>query len=164
MNMKSKEFPHFSLLNKAFQMANHDIAKLLDKTGQELLNQLRKNARITFKELGKRVNLTAPAVADRVQKMEEASIIRGYTTDINLDKLGFSILAIVHIRKLGGRSCDWVASQLEDISEVEEILRITGDDSMMVRIAAQSMDQLTVVLDKVSKFGTPETSILRNPD
>jgi Lrp/AsnC family leucine-responsive transcriptional regulator len=139
-----------------------EIEKLLDPTGWRLLSELQQNARLTYRELGQRVGLSSPAVAERIQRMEAAGIIRGYHIELDLERLGLPIQAMVHLRELGGRSCDQVAAQLEEMPEVREIYRITGDDSMMARVAARSVDELTRVLDRFSEFGVPDTSILRS--
>ncbi|MEM8858727.1 MAG: Lrp/AsnC family transcriptional regulator [Chloroflexota bacterium] len=136
--------------------------KLLDDTGWRLLSELQKNARISFTELGQRVGLTSPAVADRVRRMEEAGIISGYHTKVNLAKIGLPIMAIVRLAEIGGQSCERAAAQVSQIEEVIECIRVTGDDSMVVKVVASSVDHLTQVLDQLSKYGIPNTSIARS--
>ena len=139
-----------------------NIEKLLDETGWHLLNELQKNARLTNTELGQRVGLTSPAVADRIRRMEDAGIIVGYQAKVDLEKVGLSILAIVRLGDIPGLSCEYAASQVGQIPEVLECNRTTGNDSMVVKVAATSTDHLTKVLDRLSQYGIPETSLVRS--
>src|SRR5579875_2870126 len=74
--------------------------KLLDETGWQLLHELQQNARLSFSELGQRVGLSSPAVAERVRKMEDAGIITGYHAEVNPAKLGFPVMAIIRMTSL----------------------------------------------------------------
>lgn len=141
-----------------------EIDKLLDDTGWNLLVELQENARISFTELGQRVGLTSPAVAERVRRMEEAGIISGYHARIDLARVGLPVMAVVRLAEVGGVSCATAEAELSKMDEVIECIRVTGDDSMVLKIAASSVDHLTTVLDKVSRYGVPDTSIMRpNP-
>src|SRR5947199_4292172 len=74
--------------------------RLLDETGWHILEALQQNARLSFSELGQRVGLSSPAVAERVRKMEDAGIITGYHAEVNLAKLGFPVMAIIRMTSL----------------------------------------------------------------
>ena len=137
-----------------------EIEKLLDETGWSLLQELQKNARISYTELGQRVGLTSPAVADRIRRMEDAGIISGYQAKLNLAKVGLPVMAVVRLAEIGGQSCDYAATQIGQ--EVLECIRTTGDDSMIIKVAASSVDHLTQVLDQISRYGIPDTSIVRS--
>lgn len=138
-----------------------ETEKLLDKTGWKLLNELQKNARVSYTELGQKVGLTSPAVTDRIRRMEEAGIITGYHAKVDLTKVGLPIMAIVRLGEVGGQSCAVRAEQISQIAEVIECIRTTGDDSIIVKVVARSMDHLTAVLDQISQYGVPSTSIAR---
>lgn len=135
--------------------------KLLDETGWHLLEELQQNARLSYKELGQRVGLSLPAVAERVRRMEEAGIITGYHADVNLSKLGIPVQAIIHLQGIGGQSCRQAVSQVWEIPEVLECARVTGSDSIVVTVAAISLDHLARVIDQLSLYGIPATSIVR---
>ncbi len=66
-----------------------EIERLLDETGWHLLEALQENARLSFSELGQRVGLSSPAVAERVRRMEDAGIITGYRAEVNTAKIGY---------------------------------------------------------------------------
>jgi len=139
-----------------------NVEKLLDETGWCILNELQQNARISNTQLGQRVGLTSPAVTDRIRRMEEAGIIVGYHAKVDLEKVGLPILAIVRLTTIAGVSCEYAASQVIKLPEVLECNRTTGDDSMVVKVAATSTDHLTRTLDQLSRYGTPETSLVRS--
>src|SRR5690349_6888357 len=82
-------------LNQSFFMSKNGNHKAIDDLNWGILEELQKNARLSTTEIGRRVGLSAPAVADRIEKMEEAGIIQGYFTQIDLDKLDLTIRAFI---------------------------------------------------------------------
>lgn len=134
----------------------------LDATSWRLLEELQLHGRLTYTELGQRVGLSLPAVAERVRRMEEAGIISGYHAEVNLGKLGMPVQALVHLHSIGGQSCSRAVSQVSAMPEVIECLRVTGDDSIIVKVVAASLDHLARVIDQLSLNGVPTTSILRS--
>lgn len=136
-----------------------EIEKLLDETGWLLLKELQENARLSYSELGQRVGLTSPAVAERMRKMEEAGIIAGYHTEINLNRVGLPIIAISRVGTVDGRACRMVAASIGDIPEVLECYRVTGDDAVVVKVAAASVEHLERIIDQLALYGQPSTSI-----
>jgi Lrp/AsnC family transcriptional regulator, leucine-responsive regulatory protein len=108
--------------------------KLLDETGWQLLHELQQNARLSFSELGQRVGLSSPAVAERVRKMEDAGIITGYHAEVDPAKLGFPVMAIIRMTSLArsgkytGASSKQVNTLVNQFPEVIESYRATGSD------------------------------------
>jgi Lrp/AsnC family leucine-responsive transcriptional regulator len=137
-----------------------EIEKLLDETGWRLLEELQENARLSYSELGQRVNLSAPAVADRMRRMEEAGIISGYHAEVNLGKLGLPITAIIRVGNTTGQSCQQTLARVCEIPEVIECYRVTGSDAVIVKVAATSADHLERVIDQVSFYGPSTTSLV----
>lgn len=137
-----------------------DVA--LDATSWRLLEELQQRGRLTYTELGQRVGLSLPAVAERVRRLEEAGIITGYHAEVNLSKLGMPVQALVHLHSIGGQSCTRAVSQVSAIPEVIECARVTGDDSIIMKVIATSLDHLARVIDQLSLHGVPTTSILRS--
>lgn len=138
-----------------------EIEKLLDETGWRLLQELQEHARLSYTELGQRVGLSLPSVAERVRKLEEAGIITGYHAEVDLAKLGMPVHAIIHIQGIGGQNCLHAVSQVRELPEVLECYRITGNDSIAVKVVAISLDHLARVIDQLSRYGIPATSIVR---
>jgi Lrp/AsnC family transcriptional regulator, leucine-responsive regulatory protein len=137
-----------------------EIEKLLDETGWLLLRELQQDARLSYSELGQRVGLSSPAVADRMRKMEEAGIITGYRAEVNLARLGMPMLAIIRLGSFAGQNCHRVATQVSHIPEVLECYRVAGSDSVVVKVAAASIEHLENVVDQLSLHGLPTTSLV----
>lgn len=139
-----------------------ETEKLLDETGWHLLHELQHNARLSFSELGQRVGLTSPAVAERIRKMEEAGIITGYRLEVNLPKIGLPVLGIIYLEHIGGRTCANAVAEMTQMPEVLECHRLTGSDGVILKVAATSLDHLARIIDEVAAYGVPQTSIIRS--
>lgn len=123
----------------------------LDTKDWQLLEALQRDARLGYAELGRLVRLSAPAVAERVKRLEEAGVITGYRAVIEPKRLGYSIDAMVRLRCDGG-VCRRIGSIVEDIPEVLDCRRLAGEDSALLRIVAMSIVHLESVLDRVLKI------------
>lgn len=137
-----------------------EIEKLLDETGWRLLQELQENARLSYSELGQRVGLSSPAVADRIRRMEEAGVISGYHAEVDLSRVGLPVQAIIRIKGGAGQSCQRVATWASDVPEVIECYRVSGDDSVVVKVAASSVTHLENVMNQLSQYGYTSTSIV----
>ena len=132
----------------------------LDQTGWRILDLLQENARIPFSELGRRVGLSAPAVAERVRRMEDAGLITGYRTELALDKLGFPIVAIIRVAA-PEEKCARLKALVQGLAEVLECHHVTGTDAYVLRVVASSMKHLESVIEAIARHGgTPATSVV----
>ncbi len=131
----------------------------LDKTGWHILEELQNDGRVSFAELGRRVGLTLPAVAERVRKMEDAGIITGFRAEVNPAKIGLPIAAFIRISVVGDVFAR-LARAVVDMPEVLECHRGTGADSFTLKVAVESVQHLERLIDKLTPFGTTSTSII----
>ena len=136
-------------------------ANLLDPVNLRLLSELQADGRISLAQLGRRVGLSAPAVAERVQRLERAGVIRGYHAELDPRALGFPVTAIVRIRPSPGR-LQRIPEIARETPEVAECYRITGEDCYLLRIQLRSIDDLEEVLDRFTPFGLTTTSIVHS--
>src|SRR5215510_9600660 len=83
---------------RCFAVMTNESEKLLDETGWQLLCALQENARMSYADLGRRVGLTPPAVADRIRRLEAEGIITGYHATVNPAKLGLALTAIIRFK------------------------------------------------------------------
>lgn len=137
----------------------YQIESVLDGTGWQILEALQEDARISFTELGKRVGMSPPAVAERVRRLEEAGIITGYGAQVNLAKVGLPITAI--IRLTATDDCQKVGLEIvQDIPEIFECYRLTGADDYILKVATTSIAGLEDLIDRVGGYGNCITSLV----
>jgi Lrp/AsnC family transcriptional regulator, leucine-responsive regulatory protein len=137
-----------------------EIEKLLDDTGWRLLLALQQNARLSYSELGQRVGLSSPAVAERIHRMEDAGIISGYHAEVNVAKIGFPITAVIRMGSSPGERCTRSVPYVQEMPEVLECYRVTGSDALVMRVMAASVEHLEVLIDQLSAHGPLTTSIV----
>ncbi len=140
-------------------MITFDPEKLLDATSLEILRALQEDARLSFSELGRRVGLSSPAVAERVRRLEEAGIITGYHAQVNTEKLGYALTAFIRIRTTS-ETCPIVSALVSELPEVLECHRITGEDCFIMRVVVSSVAHLEAVIDRLFPYGQPTTSVV----
>jgi Lrp/AsnC family leucine-responsive transcriptional regulator len=145
------------------QRQNGQIADegFLDQTNLRLLSELQDDARVSLAELGRRVGLSSPAVAERLQRLEQRGAIRGYHADIDPRALGLSLGAIVRIRPAPGQ-LENVAQLARRTTEVVECNRITGEDCYVIRAHVRDVEHLEEVIDGFVALGQTTTSILQS--
>jgi Lrp/AsnC family transcriptional regulator, leucine-responsive regulatory protein len=135
--------------------------QLLDPINRRLLQELQADARVTMAELGRRINLSAPAVAERVQRLERAGVITGYRAEVDPKAVGFPIAAVVRVRPTT-RQLQKIPELAREIPEVVDCHRITGEDCYFVKLHLRSMDDLEEILDRFIVFGQTTTSIIHS--
>jgi Lrp/AsnC family leucine-responsive transcriptional regulator len=136
-------------------------AKLLDAVNVRILEELTADARLGMAELGRRIGMSAPAVGERVQRLERAGIISGYRTEIDAGAVGYPIAAIVRIRPSPGQ-LQRIPEIARDTPEVAECYRITGEDCYLVRLYLRTITDLEDVLDRFTPYGLTTTSIIHS--
>jgi Lrp/AsnC family transcriptional regulator, leucine-responsive regulatory protein len=134
---------------------------LLDTTNLKLLGELSANPRLTVAELGRRVGMSSPAVAERIRRLEESGVIRGYRLELDPAALGLPIAAFVRVRPDPGQ-LPRVAELARAIPEVVECHRVTGEDCFILKVYLPAIDQLDRLLDRLLVYGTTTTSIIQS--
>ena len=135
--------------------------QLLDPINRRLLQELQADARVTIAELGRRINLSAPAVADRIQRLERAGVITGYRAEVDPKALGLTLGAIIRIRP-SPRQLPKVAELARETPEVVECHRITGEDCFFLKLHVRDVEHLEEVIDRFVLFGQTTTSIVQS--
>ncbi len=133
--------------------------KLLDAKGWAILRELQLDARLSFSELGRRVGLSTPAVAERVRNLQSAGVIIGYRAEVDPRKLGLPILAIVRLNVMGD-VLPRVTTLVRGLPEILECHRGTGGDSFTIKAAVATVAHLEALIDRLTPFGTTSTSIV----
>jgi Lrp/AsnC family leucine-responsive transcriptional regulator len=140
-------------------MGNSAEGVPMDDTNLRLLAELQDDARLSLAELGRRVGLSSPAVAERLQRLEQSGAVGGYHAEIDPRALGYELTAIVRVKPAPGRLPRIPELALE-IPEVGECHRITGEDCFFLKINLRSIDELSPVLDRFLAYGETTTSIV----
>ena len=125
----------------------------LDDTDRAILDLLRDNARRTFGDIGARGGLSAPAVKRRVDRLEEAGVIRGYTVRLDHARLGRPLEAFTELRFSGHARVDAIAAIAEDIPEVEAVFTVAGDPDALAWIRVRDVEELKRVIDQLRSSG-----------
>lgn len=133
----------------------------LDDVNRKLLMELQSNARLTLAELGRRIGLSSPAVAERLQRLENFGVIRGYVAEVNPRALGFSLSAIIRVRPAPGQLNN-VAEAAKAKAEVVECHRITGDDCYIMKAHVRDVEHLEALIDQFAPLGQSTTSIMQS--
>lgn len=131
----------------------------LDKYDRILLQALLENGRASFAQLAKLVNLSAPAVAERVAKLEASGVITGYEAKVDLSKVGLPIQCVVELR-MASHGNQQVYDELGRIPELIQCYRVTGDPCVIMRAAVDSMPHLEDLINRIAQFGFSKTSII----
>lgn len=132
---------------------------ILDKYDRILLDALLQNGRASFAQLAKLVNLSAPAVAERVAKLEASGVITGYEAKVDLSKVGLPIQCIIELR-MGSHGNQQAYDDLWKIPELIQCHRVTGDPCVIMRAAVDSMPHLEDLINRIAQFGFSKTSIV----
>lgn len=135
------------------------VSVRIDETDRRILGELAGDGRISIAELGRRVSLSSPAVAERVQRLERAGVITGYRAQIDPRALGYQLTAIVRINPAPGQ-LSRIPELAIEIPEVGECHRITGEDCFYLKVHLRSIEELGPLLDRFLVYGQTTTSIV----
>jgi Lrp/AsnC family leucine-responsive transcriptional regulator len=136
-----------------------ETTDILDGYARNLLKELANNARASYADLGRRVGLSPSAVAERVHRMEEDGIIRGYTVDIDRAALGLPILAIVRMTCDGTHYHPFLKF-VKTLAEVRVCHHVSGGDAFFLEIATASLEDLEKLVERLLPYGIPTTSLV----
>ena len=123
----------------------------MDAVDRAILDALRANARATFAELAREVGLSAPAVHERVNKLEAQNVITGYHAAVAPEAIGYSMSALVGIFLSDTADEDVVAEQLAGVAAVEDCWFVAGEESFVVKIRVPDVSGLEIAIRALSK-------------
>ena len=131
----------------------------IDDISLKILSLLQENARISYTKMGQIIGMNSTSIKERVQKMEDLGIIKKYTTQINNEKLGYPINAIITLSCSGAYTPkeQAIVEMLSQYHQVLEVLRISGRNDFLIKICVCSMEEYKEINNKLGEFGQIET-------
>ena len=132
---------------------------LRDGRNITLLSLLQGNPRLGTAELARRVGMSPPAVRERIHRLEEAGIIRGYRVELDPAALGYPVSAYVRVRPAPGQ-LPKIAELARSLAEVVECHRVTGEDCLLMKMLAPTVQQLESLLDRFLMLGNTTSSLI----
>jgi Lrp/AsnC family leucine-responsive transcriptional regulator len=133
----------------------------IDGVNRRILEELQGDPRLTMSELGRRIGMSSPAVTERVRRLEETGVIRGYRLELSPAALGLPVTLYIRIRPNPGR-LPRIAELAQAIPEVVECHRVTGEDCFILKAHLPAIDQLDRLLDSFLLYGSTTTSIVQS--
>ena len=133
----------------------------LDLADARILKILSENARTSTAELARRIGLSSPSAAERVRRLEEAGVIRGYRADIDPQALGYTASAWLNIRPVPGE-LQRVAALLQEIPEITQCERVTGEDCFLAKVHVPHVRDLEAVIDQIIPYAMTRTSVIQS--
>jgi Lrp/AsnC family transcriptional regulator, leucine-responsive regulatory protein len=138
---------------------NREISHRIDMIDCSILEELQMQARLPFAELGRRVGLSTPAVIERVRRLEERGVIRGYRAEIDCVKVGLPVRAFIKVMVAGDKLSKF-ASLARTIPEIIECHRVSGAESYVLQIAVQDVQHMERVIDSLMPYVSTNTSLI----
>ena len=135
------------------------VGAQLDATDWAIIGELQRDARLSFNQIAKRVNLSAPSVAARIRRLEEAGVIEGYHARISPGAVGVPLTAFLQLHCHPGR-CLLKTSAAENFPEIVEIHRLSGSSCSMVKVRAASMAHLSSLLERIGEHADANSHIV----
>ncbi|MBW9141088.1 MAG: Lrp/AsnC family transcriptional regulator [Candidatus Aramenus sp.] len=123
----------------------------LDDVDKKILNILQQDSRISYSKLAKMLNLSESTIHMRVRRLRESGVIRAFTIDVNLEKVGLNVLAFVLI-KADPKSYEGVLREIGNMKEVYEIYDVTGEYYALLKVRVSAKEELAKVLDRIGNM------------
>jgi Lrp/AsnC family leucine-responsive transcriptional regulator len=131
----------------------------MDALNWKILNLLQQNARESFANIGRSIGLTAPAVGERVKKMEDAGILLGYNATVSHSLTGHQLKAIITLRAFMGKLKPFLVL-VSTFDEVINCYRITGNENIVMEVVLKDQFHLEQFIDKLIQYGETRTNIV----
>jgi Lrp/AsnC family leucine-responsive transcriptional regulator len=131
----------------------------MDRVDQRILEELQADARLSFNELSRRVRLSAPAVAERVRRLESTGVITGYHAQVDPGRVGRPVKAVV-VMDCYGPSCVLRDPEVATWPELREFYRVTGQGCSVLVVAVPSIQHFEELIDRLARYGRPSSSMV----
>jgi Lrp/AsnC family transcriptional regulator, leucine-responsive regulatory protein len=129
------------------------ILRMINEIDRSIVRMLQENARTSNAEIARRLDMAPSAILERIRKLEERGVIRGYSAQVDPEAVGLSVTAFVFVRSNERGGAHTTASQLAEIPEVQEIHHVAGEDCFLLKVRIPSTRALGALLnDKLGRI------------
>ncbi|MEF3255351.1 MAG: Lrp/AsnC family transcriptional regulator [Deferribacterales bacterium] len=134
----------------------------IDEIDRKILNMLISNARTSYADMAKEVDLSSPSVIERVKKLENSGIIKNYSANVNYKLLGYDILAFIGISLDSAKSISEFENTIKEVDEdLIECHHVTGDFTMIAKVITKNTDTLSNIIKKIRNIkGVQKTNTI----
>jgi len=131
----------------------------IDELNWGILECLQENARESFANIGRKIGLTPPAVAERIKKMEDLGILQGYKATVSHTLTGHQLKAIITLKAFMGKLKPFLAT-VNQFEEVINCYRVTGNENIVMEVILKDQFHLEKFIDKLIQYGETRTHII----
>lgn len=149
---------HISTRDRPSRRARQNGLRALDALDRRTLALLQRNARLSNAEIGRRIGLSGPAVAQRVARLEQTGVVGGYRALLDPRAIGFGVVAFVSLKET--RADSEVVAALEKMPEIVECNRVVGPRGFFLKVAARDVSHLDNLLSEIARYGKPSSAVL----
>lgn len=132
---------------------------MVDTIDLKIIEKLKLNSRISFVEIGKNIGLSPSSVRERVQKLEDLEVIKGYNLQLDNKKLGFGLEVFIMFKLFSGKLIVF-SDHLDEFPEIYEIYRITGTHNIFMKVVLIDQLHLQQFIDRLLIYGEPTTHLI----
>lgn len=132
---------------------------MVDYIDIKIINELKQNSRASFADIGRKIHLSPSSVRERVQKLEDAQVIKAYSLHVDYSKLGFGLEVIIILKLFSGKMKLFI-TDVNQFSEIKEAYRITGSQNIHIRAALKNQLHLQQFIDKLISYGDTMTHLI----
>lgn len=132
---------------------------MVDAIDLRIIEKLKENSRVSFVEIGKQIGLSPSSVRERVQKLEDSEVIKGYHIELNNKKLGFGLEVFIMFKLFSGKLIQF-CDELNKFPEITEIHRITGTHNIFMKVVLVDQLHLQQFIDRLLVYGEPTTHLI----
>jgi Lrp/AsnC family leucine-responsive transcriptional regulator len=130
---------------------------VLDRRDLDILGVLQHDARATYADIGKQVGLSPSSVHQRVRKLEESGVIRGYRASVNLEALGLYVTALVAAMPLDPKQADDLPERVKELPEVQDCYSVAGEANYVLKVRTGTTEDLEDLLRRIREKGGVQT-------
>ena len=132
---------------------------MVDAVDRKIVGILKANSKASFAEISKKIFLSPSSVRERIKKLEDLGVIKGYSVALDQALLGNTIEVFILLKVFTGK-LQFAIAELQSYPEIQEVHRITGNQNFHMRVALRDQLHLQKFIDRLITFGEPTTHLI----